>query len=85
MGAAVNMIIQVGRLRDGSRRVTHISEIIGMEGEVVAMQDLFTCDVTGELPDGRLTVEYRNHGMRPHCLPKAAYYGLDKELLEAVT
>ena len=85
IASAVDMIIQVGRLRDGSRRVTHISEIIGMEGEVVAMQDLFTCDVTGELPDGRLTVEYRNHGMRPHCLPKAAYYGLDKELLEAVT
>ncbi len=85
IASAVDMIIQVGRLRDGSRRVTHISEIIGMEGEVVAMQDLFTCDVTGELPDGRLTVEYKNHGLRPHCLPKAAYYGLDKELMEALT
>ncbi len=85
IASAVDMIIQVGRLRDGSRRVTHISEIIGMEGEVVAMQDLFTCDVTGEMPDGRLTVEYKNHGLRPHCLPKAAYYGLDKELMEALT
>jgi pilus assembly protein CpaF len=85
IASAVDMIIQVGRLRDGTRRVTHISEIIGMEGEVVAMQDLFTCDVTGEMPDGRLTVEFRNQGMRPHCLPKAAYFGLDKELLEAVT
>ncbi len=85
IASAVDMIIQVGRLRDGSRRVTYISEIIGMEGDVVAMQDLFTCDVTGELPDGRLTVEYKNHGLRPHCLPKAAYYGLDKELMEALT
>ncbi len=85
IASAVDMIIQVGRLRDGSRRVTYISEIIGMEGEVVAMQDLFTCEVTGELPDGRLTVEYKNHGLRPHCLPKAAYYGLDKELMEALT
>jgi len=85
IASAVDMIIQVGRLRDGSRRVTHISEIIGMEGEVVAMQDLFTCEVTGEMPDGRLTVEFRNHGLRPHCLPKAAYYGLEKELMEALT
>ena len=84
IAAAVDMIIQVSRMRDGSRRVTHISEIIGMEGEVIAMQDLFTCDVTGELPDGKLTVEFRNHNLRPHCLPKAAYYGLDKELMEAM-
>ncbi len=85
IASAVDMIVQVSRMRDGSRRITHISEIIGMEGEVIAMQDLFTCEVTGELPDGRLTVEFKNHGLRPHCLPKAAYYGLDKELLEAMT
>ena len=84
IASAVDMIIQVSRMRDGSRRVTHISEVIGMEGEVIAMQDLFTCDVTGELADGRLTVEYRNAGLRPYCLPKAAYYGLEKELLEAM-
>jgi len=84
IASAVDMIIQVSRMRDGSRRVTYISEVIGMEGEVIAMQDLFTCDVTGELPDGRLTVEFRNAGLRPNCLPKAAYYGLDKELLEAM-
>lgn len=85
IASAVDMIIQVSRLRDGSRRVTHISEIIGMEGEVIAMQDLFVCEVTGELPDGRLKVEFKNNGLRPHCLPKAAYYGLEKELLEAMT
>jgi pilus assembly protein CpaF len=85
IASAVDMIIQVARLRDGSRRVTHISEIIGMEGEVVAMQDLFVCEVTGELPDGRLTVEFRNQGLHPHFLPKAAYFGLDKELMEAMT
>ena len=85
IASAVDMIIQVSRMRDGSRRVTHISEIIGMEGDVISMQDLFTCDVTGELPDGRLSVEFRNHGLRPHCLPKAAYYGLEKELTEAIS
>ncbi len=85
IASAVDMIIQVSRMRDGSRRVTQISEIIGMEGDVIAMQDLFVCDVTGELPDGRLSVEFRNNGLRPHCLPKAAYFGLEKDLLEAVS
>jgi pilus assembly protein CpaF len=55
-----------------------------MEGEVITMQDLYTCEVTGELADGKLAVEFKNHGMRPHCLPKAAYFGLDKQLLEAM-
>jgi pilus assembly protein CpaF len=76
------MIVQVSRQRDGGRRVTHISEVIGMEGEVVTMQDLFTLQVKGELPGGKLDVEHVNHGLRPHFLPKAAYYGLDKQLLE---
>ncbi|MGE3622712.1 MAG: CpaF family protein [Bdellovibrionales bacterium] len=85
IASAIDMIVQVSRMRDGSRRVTHISEITGMEGDVVTMQDLFTCDVTGEAPDGKLIVEFKNHGLRPHCLPKAAYFGLDKQLMEAVS
>jgi pilus assembly protein CpaF len=85
IASAVDMIIQVSRMRDGSRRVTHISEITGMEGDVVTMQDLFTCEVTGEQPDGKLIVEFKNHGLRAHCLPKAAYFGLDKQLMEAIT
>lgn len=84
IASAIDMIIQVSRMRDGSRRITHISEVTGMEGEVISLQDLFTAEVTGELPDGKLNVTFRNHGLRPHCLPKAAYYGLDKQLLEAM-
>ncbi|MDX2027907.1 MAG: CpaF family protein [Alphaproteobacteria bacterium] len=84
IAAAVDMIIQVSRLRDGSRRVTHISEITGMEGEVITMQDLFVAEVTGESADGKLIIDFKNNGMRPHCLPKAAYFGLDKQLLEAM-
>ncbi len=84
IASAVDMIIQVSRLRDGSRRVTYISEITGMEGEVITTQDLYTCEVTGETADGKLAVDFRNHGMRPHSLPKAAYFGLDKQLLEVL-
>lgn len=82
IASAVDMIVQVSRMRDGGRRITHISEVIGMEGDVVTMQDLFTAEVKGEAPDGKLIVDFVNHGLRPHFLPKAAYFGLDKQLLE---
>jgi pilus assembly protein CpaF len=84
IASAVDMIIQVSRMRDGSRRITYISEITGMEGDVITMQDLFTAEVIGESADSKLTVDFKNNGMRPHVLPKAAYYGLDKQLLEAI-
>lgn len=82
IASAVDMIVQVSRMRDGSRRITHISEVVGMEGEVITMQDLFVAEVTGEDEDGKLLVNFKNNGLRPAFLPKAAYYGLDKELLE---
>ncbi|MBV8061213.1 MAG: CpaF family protein [Alphaproteobacteria bacterium] len=84
IASAVDMIVQVSRMRDGSRRITHITEITGMEGEVITMQDLFTCEVAGEGVDNKLVVKFKNHGLRPHCMAKAAYFGLDKQLLEAV-
>jgi pilus assembly protein CpaF len=84
IASAVDMIIQVSRMRDGSRRITYISEITGMEGEVITLQDLFVTEVVGESADGRLKVEFKNNGLRPHCLPKAAYFGLEKQLLEAM-
>lgn len=84
IASAIDMIIQISRMRDGSRRITHITEITGMEGEVITMQDLFTSEVVGELPGGKLDVRFINHGLRPYCLPKAAYYGLDQQLLEAM-
>jgi pilus assembly protein CpaF len=78
------MIIQVSRMRDGSRRVAYITEITGMEDETITMQDLYSCEVTGEMPDGKLAVEFKNHGLRPHFLPKAAYFGLDRQLMETL-
>jgi len=84
IASAIDMIIQVSRMRDGSRRIAYITEITGMEDDTIAMQDLYSCDVTGEFPDGKLMVEFRNHGLRPHFLPKAAYFGLDKQLIETI-
>ncbi|MGO1117732.1 CpaF family protein [Rhodovibrionaceae bacterium A322] len=84
IASAVDMIIQVSRMRDGMRRITHITEIVGMEGDVVTTQDLYTYDFKGEKPDGSLDGEFKPGGVRPHFTPKAAYFGLDRSLLEAL-
>lgn len=84
IASAIDMIVQVSRMRDGSRRITHISEIVGMEGDVITMQDLFTTELKGETPDGKLLIEFKNHGLRPHFLTKAQYFNLDRQLLDAI-
>ncbi len=84
IASAIDVIVQVSRMRDGVRRVTHISEVVGMEGEVITMQDLFTFEYAGEGPDGRLQGTFKSHGIRPHFAPKAAYFGLERALMEAV-
>jgi pilus assembly protein CpaF len=81
---AVNMIVQVSRMRDGIRRVTHVTEVIGMEGEVVTTQDLFTFDYEGENRDGTLKGNYVSSGVRPHFTRRAAYFGLDRTLQQAM-
>src|SRR3954469_4424544 len=62
---AVNVIIQASRLRDGSRKITHIAEVVGMEGDVVTLQDLFVYEITGEDRQGRLQGKFRCTGLRP--------------------
>ncbi len=84
IASALDMIVQVTRMRDGVRRVTHVMEVIGMEGDVITTQDLFHFEVDGETPDGRLTGRFVSSGLRPNFLPKAAYFGLDKALMETV-
>ncbi len=54
IAGAVNMIVQIARMRDGVRRITHITEVVGMEGDVITTQDLFTFEFRGEDADGRL-------------------------------
>jgi pilus assembly protein CpaF len=84
IASAIDVIIQVCRMRDGSRRVTHISEIVGMDGSAIAMQDLFTSEVRGEDANGMLKVDFRKTGFPKRCLPKIAYFDLDKQLIEAL-
>ena len=62
---AVNLIVQVQRMRDGVRRITHVTEVIGMEGEVVTTQDLFTFEFQGENRDGTLVGHFKSSGGPP--------------------
>ena len=81
---AVNLILQVSRMRDGVRRVTHVTEIVGMEGDVVTMQDLFTYEYQGENRDGTLLGSFMVAPVRPYFMKRAAYYGLDRALMAAM-
>jgi pilus assembly protein CpaF len=84
ISAAVHLIAQVNRMRDGIRRVTHIIEVVGMEGDVITTQELFTFQFKGETTDGKLRGIFQSSGIRPYFLPRAEYYGLDRALLEIV-
>ena len=76
IASAVNVIVQVSRIADGSRKVTGISEITGMEGDVITMQDIFVFDRTGIGPDGKVIGRFRATGIRPKCADKIAAAGL---------
>ena len=80
---SVDLIVQVKRLRDGSRRVTNITEVIGMEGPVIVTQELFKFEYLDEGADGKIVGEYRSMGLRPYTLDKARQYGFDQPFLEA--
>src|SRR3954463_10471122 len=80
---SVDLIVQVKRLRDGSRRTTNITEVIGMEGDVIVTQELFKFEYLDETPDGKIIGEYRSMGLRPYTLEKAKMYGFDQPYLEA--
>jgi pilus assembly protein CpaF len=84
IASAVHLICQVNRMRDGIRRITSITEVVGMEGDIITTQDLFTFQFTGEGPDGLLRGNFISSGIRPAFLPRAEYFGLDRALMEAI-
>jgi pilus assembly protein CpaF len=85
IAAAVNVIVQASRLRDGSRKITHITEVIGMEGDVITLQDLFVFDFQGEDSQGRIIGRHRPTGIRPAFWDRARYYGRERELADALS
>ncbi len=82
---SVDVIIQASRLRDGSRRITHITEVIGMEGDVIITQDLVLYNVKGEDASGRLLGEHVSTGIgRPHFWDRARYFNEEQRLANAL-
>jgi pilus assembly protein CpaF len=82
---SVDIVVQAARLRDGSRKITHITEVIGMEGDVIITQDLFVYEITGEDEKGNLIGGFRSTGIgRPKFWDRARYYGEDKRLAAAL-
>jgi pilus assembly protein CpaF len=83
--AAIDVIVQTQRLRDGSRRITHITEILGMEGDVATTQDLLVYDIQGEDGNGMLVGRHRGTGIgRPRFWERAQYYGEERRLATAL-
>ncbi len=75
IASAVNLMVHVTRLADGTRKVTSISEVTGMEGEVISMQDIFTFERTGLNPAGKVCGRFKATGIRPHCGDRLAAAG----------
>jgi pilus assembly protein CpaF len=76
VASAINVLVQLARLRDGSRKVTQITEITGMEGDTITMQDIFMYESHGAAPDGRIIGEFRPTGIRPQILDRMFAMGL---------
>jgi pilus assembly protein CpaF len=81
---AVDLIVQVARQRDGGRRVTQVSEVCGMEGDVISINDIFALELTGQDRDGRLFGKYHRSRIAPSFAPRLVYFGLDKAWEEAM-
>ena len=84
ISSAVHVIVQAARLRDGSRKITHITEVVGMEGDVVTLQDLYTFEIQGEDQNGKLIGEHKPTGLRPSFWDRAKYFGREQDLVEAL-
>ncbi len=83
--ASIDVVIQAARLRDGSRRITHITEVLGLEGDVIITQDLFVYDLMGEDANGKLIGRHRSTGIgRPRFWERARYFNEESRLAAAL-
>ena len=87
IASAIQLVVQQTRLSDGSRKITSISEITGMEGDVITMQEIFLFEKTGITQDGKVIGRFRATGVRPRCCErlKASGIHLPADMFEGVT
>jgi pilus assembly protein CpaF len=76
IASAVNLVIQASRLSDGTRRITSISEITGMEGEAITMQEIFQFERTGLSKEGQVIGRFRPTGIRPRFAERLKAHGM---------
>ena len=82
---SIDVIIQATRLRDGSRKIINITEVMGMEGDTIVLQDVMTFEIEGEDADGKIIGRHRGTGIgRPRFWERARYYSLEKDLADAL-
>ncbi len=85
IASALNLIVQVSRMRDGHRRITHVSEVVGMEGDVITLQDLFNFVPDGTVgKDGKLHGRFKWSGIVPRFVRRVAYWGYQDKLAKAL-
>jgi pilus assembly protein CpaF len=77
IAAAINVVVQVSRLSDGTRKIMTISEIVGMEGDVITMQEIFIFDRRGTAEDGTILGSFKPTGIRPRFSDKLERYGVN--------
>ncbi len=75
IASAIDLIVQQTRLEDGQRKVSHITEVQGMEGDVIVLQDIFLLDIKGKTPEGKLITELRPTGTRPRFTTRLESHG----------
>lgn len=85
IAGSLNMVVQISRMRDGSRKITQIEEIVGMEGDIIITQTLFHFKPTGLSEDGKLHGQFICNGVKPRFTEQAGYYGLEKEMAKTLT
>jgi pilus assembly protein CpaF len=76
IASAINLIIQITRLSDGTRKVTAVTEVTGMEGDLITSQDIFVFDRTGLRRDGKVCGRFRATGIRPRCAERLLAFGV---------
>lgn len=84
IAGAVNVIVQAARLRDGSRKITHVTEVLGMEGDIITLQDILVFDFEGETSDGKIIGRHKYTGLHPNFHDRVRYFGREKELVSAL-
>jgi pilus assembly protein CpaF len=85
IATSIDVIVHASRLRDGTRRITHITEVTGTEADVITTQDIFLYDIEGEDANGRVLGRHRSTGIgRPRFWERARYFNEETRLAAAL-